>query len=130
MFQLKKFTSLLNMNRMYKKKFFRVILYKPFIKLIEMLIELNMIHWAAKIKQWRVCHYQTWILVLNLNSKLKLVPVSYKTKRYVSLKTIKNLVAKKKWTAILSTNRGLLTTKQCIKYKVGGILLYNVMVDV
>jgi len=45
-------------------------------------------------------------------------------KKYIKYKNLKKLWLHKKHTLILSTNKGILTNKEAIKYNIGGELLF------
>lgn len=122
--ELLRFTNLININKMYKKKYFETKLFFKVTNLFKILIKLNMINFIKKKDQTS----QLYIIFLNLDSKLKLVPMSRKNKKYITYFNIKKICQKRKWTAIISTSRGLLTTKECLKYKTGGLILFNVLV--
>lgn len=122
MIELKKFINLLQLNKKHKRKFFTIRLFGKVKTFLKILIKLGFVNYVKYDKQF-------YIIFLNLETKLKLTPFSKKHSKFVSYETMEKILIKKKWTAILSTNKGFLTTKDCIKQKIGGMVVYNIMCE-
>lgn len=121
--ELLKFINLINLNQMYKKRYFETRLFFNATKIFKILIKLNIVNFIK-----RRGSFNKYIIFLNLDNKLKLIPMVKKNKKYISYFNIKRVCKERKWTAILSTSKGLLTTKECLKKKTGGLILFNVLV--
>ncbi len=121
--ELLRFINLINLNQMYKKRYFETKLFFNATKIFKILIKLNIINFIKKKGS-----LNNYIIFLNLDNKLKLIPMVKKNKKYISYFNIKRVCEERKWTAILNTSKGLLTTKECLKNKTGGLLLFNVLV--
>jgi ribosomal protein S8 len=122
--ELLKLVNLINLNRMYKKKYFEVRLFLKATAIFKILIKLNIVNFIKKKNE----QDNKFIIFLNLENKLKLVPMVKKSKKYITYFNIKRVCSKRRWTAILSTSQGLLTTKECLKKKTGGMILFNILV--
>jgi len=118
------FISLLKLNQLYKKKFFKTRLFKRDLKIINLLMKLNIIKYMIFDEK-----NNESIIFINNKSKIRLVHMSRKKNRLIKLFELKKLFFKKKWVAILSTSYGLLTSKECVEKKIGGVLLYNIILN-
>ena len=119
--EMLRLVNLINMNLMYKKKYFETKLFKNATPLFKILIRLRIVNFIKK-------NGNGFLFFLNLETKLKLAPMLKKSKKHISYFNIKRICDSQKWIAILSTSKGLLTTKDCIAKKVGGLILFNVLV--
>jgi len=111
------------MNKMYKRKYFSIKLLPKVKPLLIILIKLNLINFV------KITDGNYYTIFPNLHTKLKLTPMSRKGYQYISYENIEKVLLKKRWTAIISTSKGLRTTKQCVREKMGGILVFNIMCD-
>jgi ribosomal protein S8 len=122
--ELLKLVNLINLNRMYKKKYFEIRLFNKATAIFKILIKLNIVNFIKKKQTYN----NKYIIFLNLDNKLKLVPMIKKSNKFITYFNIKRVCGQRKWTAILSTSKGLLTTKECLKKKTGGLILFNVLI--
>lgn len=113
----------IHLSTMHKKKWLATKFVKNTIPILKIMLKLNIIRYVKYINK-------IVIIFTNPNSKLKLKPMSKKIKQYIKYKELEKISKKKKWLCILSTNKGLITSKDCIKYKIGGFLLYNVILNI
>lgn len=123
MIELKKFLNIFKLNKMYKKKHFLIKLLPKTKPLLLIMVKLNIINFI-KIKD-----YNYHIIFPNLTSNLKIITQSKKGYQYITYNNIEKVLLKKKWTAIISTSKGLKTTKQCVKEKLGGVILCNILCE-
>lgn len=111
---------------MYKRKYFETKLFFKVNKIFKILIKLNIVNFIKR----KDMSTNKYMIFLNLDSKLKLSPMVKKNNKHISYFNIKRVCKKKKWLAVISTPKGLLTTKDCLKNKTGGLILFNIFVKI
>ena len=77
---------------MYKKKYFETKLFFKVTPIFKILIKLNLINFIKRKEQSK----STYLIFLNLDTKLKLVPMVKKSKKYISYFNIKRVCQQKK----------------------------------
>lgn len=107
--------------------FQKIILKKNDLKIIKILIELGILKKIIKIKKNEFFLYYNYINNLNQKSFYNIKNM-YKPshKKFIKLKELKKLTFTKKFILILSTNKGLMTNFNAIKYKKGGLLVAKI----
>lgn len=121
--EMLRLVNLINMNRMHNKRYFETKIFKTAKPLLKMLIKLRIVDF---IKQKN----DNFLFFINLEGRLKLIPVIKKNRKYITRLNIIRICESRKWMAILSTHHGLLTVKDCIKRGTGGFVLFKILLNV
>lgn len=110
-----------------KNSCIKIQINKNEMKLVKLFIHLNYIKYIYKPKKAKLYNNNYYYVVINSQNNLSNMKNLYRPSgvRTISYNELVKNTIKKKSIFILSTNKGLLTNFQAIKYKVGGILILN-----
>lgn len=110
----------------HNKKYIKITIFKKDLNIIKIFIKLNIV---KKIYKYNVNKYIVEFNYEN-NKKIFLIQNIFKPsqKKTIKLKTLKNTFHKKNNLLILSTNKGVITSYEAVKYKIGGLLLSKILI--
>lgn len=115
--------NLIRINQKYKKKFFKYNFLKNEKSLIKKLIQLNVIKFVKK-------ENNSYLIFLNYKHNKPVFSLKCLFKqsnlKSISIKIIKQIIKKNYTTFIISTNKGIITSKEAIKKNHSGTLIAKV----
>ena len=119
-----KIINTIKLNLNFKNKMVKINLNKSDFKILKIFLKLNI------IKNIKLYKKKTYIITLNNSTVLKNIINLYKPSKPVKI-TLKNIIKinrKRSNLFFLSTNTGIINNIEAEKNKIGGILIFKILI--
>ncbi len=120
------FLNIIVLSLMHKKKFTKINKTRNSISILKILIKFNLIKFVKLFKKSIIIFFN----YKNNRSIFKIKQIKKSSKKNtVTVNLLKKNFYKNKQISILSTSNGILTINNCINTRIGGIPIFNLMLN-